>query len=256
MSEVLYEKFDGYAVFTLNRPEVLNAFNTALREQFTDCMDDFEADPSMRVGIVTGAGRAFGTGADLKARSRGEDTIQGGSERAVRAHASQFGRSSKVFIAAINGPCIAGAFEWTLDMDIRLCTPEAYFGLFEVKRGLLAGFGLHRLPRMIPFGEAMYLILTGDKMTAEQALRCGLVHEVVAADQLLPRAVEVAQLILGNHPLGVEGARALARHAVERNAADTRVLAGWVGRSVRNARDTAEGALAFAEKREAVFEGD
>ena len=62
MSEVLYEKFDGYAIFTLNRTEVLNAFNTALREQFTDCMDDFEADPNMRVGIVTGAGRAFGTG--------------------------------------------------------------------------------------------------------------------------------------------------------------------------------------------------
>lgn len=256
MSEVLYEKFDGYAVFTLNRPEVLNAFNTALRERFTDCMDDFEADPNMRVGIVTGAGRAFGTGADLKARSRGEDTIQGESERAVRAHAGQFGRSSKVFIAAVNGPCIAGAFEWTLDMDIRICTPEAYFGLFEVKRGLLAGFGLHRLPRMIPFGEAMYLILTGDKMTAEQALRCGLVHEVVPADRLLPRAVEVAQLILGNHPLGVEGARALARHAVERDAADTRTLAAWVGRSVRNSRDTAEGALAFAEKREAVFEGN
>ena len=256
MSEVLYEKFDGYAIFTLNRTEVLNAFNTALREQFTDCMDDFEADPNMRVGIVTGAGRAFGTGADLKARSRGEDSIQGGSERAVRAHAGQFGSSSKVFIAAVNGPCIAGAFEWTLDMDIRICVPEAYFGLFEVKRGLLAGFGLHRLPRMIPFGEAMYLILTGDKMTAEQALRCGLVHEVVPPEQLMPRAVEVAQLILGNHPLGVEGARALARNAVERDAANTRVLAGWVGRSVRKPGDTDEGVQAFVEKREAAFQAE
>ena len=253
MSEVLYEKFDGYAVFTLNRPEVLNAFNTPLRERFTDCMDDFEADEEMRVGIVTGAGRAFGAGADLKALAQGADTIQGDSDRAVRAHAGQFGRSSKVFVAAINGPCIAGAFEWTLDMDIRICVPGAYFGLFEVKRGLLASFGLQRLPRMIPFGEAMYLILTGDRMTAEQALRCGLVHEVVPPEQLIARAVEVAQLILGNHPLGVEGARAIARHAIERDAADTRVLAGWVGRSVRRPRDIDEGLQAFVERREAAF---
>jgi enoyl-CoA hydratase/carnithine racemase len=253
-AEVLYDKHEGYAVFTLNRPQVLNAFNTTLREQFTDCMDDFESDPNMRVGIVTGAGRAFGTGADLKARSRGEDTIGGNSEKAARAHAGQFGRSKKLFIAAVNGPCIAGAFEWTLDMDIRICSPEAYFGLFEVKRGLLASFGLQRLPRMIPFGEAMYLVLTGDRMDAERALRCGLVHEVVPADALLPRAVEIAQMILGNHPLGVEGARALARHTVEGDAAGTRSLAEWVGRSVRNERDAAEGALAFAEKRDAVFE--
>lgn len=254
-SEVLYEKFEGYATFTLNRPEVLNAFNTALRETFTDCLDDFEADPDLRVGIVTGAGRAFGTGADLKARAGGEDTIGGSSERAARAHAGQFGRSKKLFVAAINGPCIAGAFEWALDMDIRICTPEAYFGLFEVKRGLLAGFGLHRLPRMIPFGEAMYLILTGDRMDAEQALRCGLVHEVVERDRLMTRATEIARMVLGNHPLGVEGARAIARHAVERDAADTRALVDWVGRSVRNPNDAAEGALAFAEKRDARFDG-
>lgn len=254
-SVVLYEKFDGYAVFTLNRPEVLNAFNTELRERFTDCIDDFEADPNMRVGIVTGAGRAFGTGADLKARSRGEDTIAGSSERATRAHAGQFGRSSKVFIAAVNGPCIAGAFEGTLDMDIRICTPEAYFGLFEVKRGLLAGFGLHRLPRMIPHGEAMYLILTGERMQADRALRCGLVQEIVEVGDLLPRAIEIARVIIGNHPLGVEGARALARSALEHDADETRMLANWVGRVVRNPRDAAEGALAFAEKRQADFQG-
>src|SRR5438105_2466892 len=126
MPEVLYEKFDGYAIFTLNRPERLNAFNVALREQFTDHLDAFNADPTLRVGIVTGAGRAFGTGADLNERANvmpGEQR----SERAARAFAGQFGRGSKVFIAAVNGPCIAGAFEWTLDMDIRICTPEAYF---------------------------------------------------------------------------------------------------------------------------------
>lgn len=253
MSEVLYEKFDGYAVFTLNRPESLNAMNTALRARFTQCLDEFNADPAMRVGIVTGAGRAFGTGADLKEAASGtaeEDVL------AARAHAGQFGRTNKVFIAAVNGPCIAGSFEWTLDMDLRIASPEAYFGLFEVKRGRLAGFGLSRLPRMIPFGEAMFILISGDRINADQALRCGLVHEVVEREQLLPRAVEIAQMILANHPAGVEGARAVARHYLEKDSEDTRRLDQWVRRLVRRPDDVLEGARAFAEKREAVFKAE
>ena len=252
--EVLYEKFDGYAIFTLNRPEVLNAMNQDFRERFAECRDDFNADASMRVGIVTGAGRAFGTGADLKGRA-GTETGRdpAGSAAAQSAHAGQFGASSKVFIAAVNGPCIAGSFEWTLDMDIRICSPEAYFGLFEVKRGMMAGFGADKLPQMIPFGEAMYYLLTGDRMNAEQALRAGLVHEIVERDRLVPRAVEIAQMILANHPRGVEGVRALARHAIEKDMSNTRDLARWIGRTVRNPVDTKEGATAFAEKRDPVF---
>jgi enoyl-CoA hydratase/carnithine racemase len=253
MSEVIFEKRDGYAIFTLNRPHRLNAFDTALREQFTAHMEDFNADLAMRVGIVTGAGRAFGTGADLK------EAAEGGMRNtpaAEKAHAGQFGRSAKVFIAAVNGPCIAGAFEWTLDMDIRICTPEAYFGLFEVKRGRLASFGLERLPRMIPFGEAMYLVLTGDTMNAERALRCGLVREVVEREHLIPRAEEIARMIVANHPRGVEGARAVARHTLEKDAEDLRRFSRWVGRSVRDPADVIEGARAFAERREAVFRAD
>jgi enoyl-CoA hydratase/carnithine racemase len=253
MDEVLYEKHDGYAIFTLNRPHRLNAFNTALREQFTAFMEDFNADPDQRVGIVTGAGRAFGTGADLKEAAEGAERSTPAS---VAAHAGQFGRSNKVFIAAVNGPCIAGSFEWTLDMDIRICSPEAYFGLFEVKRARLAAFGLERLPRMIPFGEAMYLVLTGDTMKAEQALRCGLVHEVVERDQLIPRAEEIARMIVANHPGGVEGARAVARHTIEKDSEDLRRFSRWVGRSVRNSQDVLEGSRAFAERREAVFKAD
>ena len=254
MSEVLYETFEGYAVFTLNRPEVLNAMNSALREQFTDCMDDFNADPAMRVGIVTGAGRGFGTGADLKEAAAGHEGR--GSPRAARAHAGQFGRSSKVFIAAVNGPCVAGSFEWALDMDIRICAPEAYFGLFEVKRGRLAGFGLQRLPRMIPFGEAMWVLVTGGSISAEQALRCGLVHEIVERERLVPRAAEIAQMILSNHPLSVEGARAIARHALEKDAEEAGRLDAWVRRVVRRPEDVLEGSRAFAEAREAVFKAE
>jgi len=253
MSEVLYEKRDGYALFTLNRPQVLNAFNVALREQFAAAMDDFNADPAMRVGIVTGAGRAFGTGADLKEAVAG---VLRPSPAAATAFAGQFGRSDKVFIAAINGPCIAGAFEWTLDMDIRICTPEAYFGLFEVKRARLAGFGLERLPRMIPFGEAVYLVLTGDTMKADRALQCGLVHEVVSHDELVPRAEAIARMIVANHPRGVEGARAVIRHTIEKDSEDIRRFANWVRRIVRDPEDVLEGARAFTERREAEFKAN
>lgn len=249
--EVLYEKFDGYAIFTLNRPEVLNAMNTALRIRFTDCLDEFNADPTMRVGIVTGAGRGFGSGQDLK------ETADGGEDqsdpRAVRAHAGQFGRSPKAFIAAVNGACIAGSFEWTLDMDIRICAPEAYFGLFEVMRGRLAGFGIQHLPRMIPFGEAMWSLLSGDRITSDQAFRCGLVHEVVPRDLLVGRAVEIAKMIVENHPLGVQGARAIARQAIEGDLDGAKELDAWVRRIVRRPEDVLEGSRAFAEKRAVAF---
>lgn len=251
MSEVLYEKSDeGYAVFTLNRPESLNAMNTALRERFTDCLDDFNADAALRVGIVTGAGRGFGTGQDLKEAASSEAP---GSERAQRARAGQFGRSPKVFIAAVNGPCIAGSFEWALDMDIRICAPEAYFGLFEVKRGRLAGFGIEHLPLMIPFGEAMWTLLSGDRVDAGQALRCGLVHEIVERERLVPRAIEIARMILANHPGAIEGARAVARHALSKDHEAAHRLDAWVRRVVRRPEDVLEGARAFAEKREAAF---
>lgn len=251
MSEVLYEKFEGYAIFTLNRPERLNAFNVPLREQFTAALRDFEQDPEMRVGIVTGAGRAFGSGADLK------DAIPGLHEESAdskAAHAGQFSRSSRVFIAAVNGPCIAGAFEWTIDMDIRICSPEAYFGLFEVKRGLLPGFALQRLPQMIPFGEAMYLAVTGDTMSAERALRCGLVQEIVERDALLDRAQEIARMIVANAPRSVEGSRAMLRAAVQGNQGEVERLGAWVGRAVRDRSTIEEGAAAFAERRAANFE--
>ena len=250
MSEVLYEKRDGYAIFTLNRPEHLNAFNVPLREQFTAHMADFNADPTMRVGIVSGAGRAFGSGADLKEAVPG---LHEESAAAKSAHAGQFSASSRVFIAAINGPCIAGAFEWALDMDIRLCAPEAYFGLFEVKRGLFPRFALQRLPIMIPFGDAMYLALTGEPINAERALRCGLVQEIVEQPELLKRASEIAEVIVANAPGAVQGARALARAVLERHRTEMDTLGSWIGQQVKDTATIREGTSAFVEHRRANF---
>ena len=141
MPDLLYEKHSTYAVFTLNRPDRLNALGGTLPEELTRAIGDFTADSSMRVGIVTGAGRAFSAGADLKEMAAANEAQVAGSRRrrTLKATTIQFSRSPKPFIAAINGLCLAGGLERALDCDVRICSTEAYFDLFEVKRGILPG---------------------------------------------------------------------------------------------------------------------
>ena len=139
MTDLLYEKLDRYAVFTLNRPHRLNALGGTMAADLNDALADFNDDPEMRAGIVTGAGRAFSAGADLKEMN--ERNVGRGDEPAPISEFDPvrglpFSRSRKPFVAAINGLCIAGGLERALDCDIRICSTDAYFGLFEVKRGM------------------------------------------------------------------------------------------------------------------------
>ena len=183
MPDLLYDKRDRYAVFTMNRPEQLNALGGTMAVDLAEALADFEADPAMRAGILTGAGRAFSAGADLKEMNQ-RNVDRGGADAPRRAFdpaiSLPFSRSRKPFIAAINGLCVAGGLERALDCDIRICSTGAWFGLFEVKRGILAGYAIHHLARLVPFGDAMYLLLTGDRVEAADALRMGLVREVLA----------------------------------------------------------------------------
>jgi len=143
--------------------------------------------------------------------------------------------------------------ERALDCDIRICSTEAYFGLFEVKRGILAGYAIHHLARLVPFGEAMYMLLTADRIEPETALRWGLVHEVLSPEELMPRAVAIAEMIAANAPLAVEGTKAVA-HQWRQLAMDESYRFGeWVGRTVLNSEDAVEGPKAFAEKRAPVW---
>src|SRR5688572_6228988 len=140
MPDVIYEKRDSYAIFTLNRPERLNALGGTLRAEMEEAVDDFNADPQMRAGILTGAGRAFCAGFDLREgaerANRGERVTpqqrpQGTIPRLL------YSGSPKPFIAAINGLALGGGLEQALDCDIRIISSEAYVGLPEVKRGIL-----------------------------------------------------------------------------------------------------------------------
>ena len=255
MPDLLYDKHDNYAVFTMNRPERLNALGGTMQADLSAALADFGADPAMRVGILTGAGRAFSAGADLREmaeRNAGArpPAVRGGLETAM-----PFSRHPKPFIAAINGICIAGGLERALDCDIRICSTAAFFGLFEVKRGILAGYAIHHLARLIPFGEAMYLLLTGDRITPEQAVRWGLVHEALEPEALLPRAVAIAQLIAANAPLSVEGTKAVAQQWRQLQIDESYRFGQWVSRHVLNSEDAKEGPRAFAEKRPAVWQG-
>ena len=261
MPDLRYERFpDSYfAVFTMDRPDRLNAQGGQMREELRLALAEFSHDPEMRVGVVTGVGRAFSAGADLREMAEGSGTLRANQteeERIETYRGNQpFGRNPKPFIAAVNGLAIGAGMERAADCDIRIASTEAYFGLFEVKRGILANYAVNHLARLMPFGEAMYLMLTGDTLSAEDAHRLGFVHEVLEPDALMPRAVEIAEMIGANAPLAVQGTKTVAqfwrRYALE----ESYRLNAARGHRVLNSEDAREGPRAFAEKRPPKWQG-
>ena len=265
MPDLLYETHpEGhYAIFTMNRTDRLNAQGALMRQELDTALYEFVHDPEMRVGIVTGAGRAFSAGADLKEmteRNQNESPGPGAAvtpeERAERGRSSQpFGLNPKPVIAAINGLAIAAGMERAADCDIRIASTEAYFGLFEVKRGILAHYALNHLARVMPYGEAMYLMLTADTLSVEEAYRLGFVHQILAPDQLMPRAVEIAEMIGKNAPLAVQATRSVAQVWRRYGLDESLRVDGLVSHTALNSEDAREGPRAFAEKREPVWKG-
>ena len=266
MPDLLYERFPAgnYAIFTMNRTDRLNAQGAGMRRDLEAALGEFTSDPEMRVGIVTGAGRAFSAGADLREMAErdtagGEDdtqTVRLPEERMEGLRTGQpFSRNPKPFIAAVNGLAIAAGMERAADCDIRIASTAAYFALFEVKRGILANYAMNHLARVMPFGEAMYLMLTGDTLSVEEAHRLGFVHEVVEPERLMPRAVEIAETIGANAPLAVQGTKTVAQFWRRFGLEESLQLNAWVAHRTLNSEDAKEGPRAFAEKRAPVWKG-
>ena len=257
MPDLLYEKFDHYAVFTMNRPERLNALGGSLRAEQAEALNDFTSDNEMRVGIVTGAGRAFSAGMDLKEAAervaRGESAAGTAFNGQIMPHA--YGSNPKPFIAAINGLAVGGGLETALGCDIRIMSSEAYVGLYEAKRGIIPGPGLHLLPRLIGLSGASQLLLTADRVDPEQALQWGIVTEVVEPDRLIPRAIELAQMIASNAPLSVAATKAQIQHWSSADLSNSFRLYQWIAEKVFSSEDSKEGPTAFAEKRTAIWQG-
>ena len=257
MSELLYEKHDVHATFTLNRPERLNALSSTVMDALDEAIEDFNADPRMRAGILTGTGRAFCAGMDLKEAAdraaSGENVT--GTRPQGRVELMGFSRSPKPFIAAINGLAIGGGLEIALDCDIRIMSSDAYVGLFEPKRGIMAGYAMHHLPRVVGSTAAAYLLLTADGVEAQQALEWGVVSEVAEPERLMPRAAEIAEMIAENAPLSVRGTKAEVQAWRMASIDDNYRLYQWIDAVVLESEDAREGPQAFAEKRDPVWQG-
>jgi enoyl-CoA hydratase/carnithine racemase len=253
VSDVLVERHGHVLVVTLNRPEKLNAFTSSMTADLAGAMAEFDRDPDQYVAIITGAGdRAFSSGYDLT-------EIAGRFEQGnVNVGISTVdlwgvGSSPKPTIAAINGLAVAGGFELALNCDIRVATSTAWFALHEVKRGLMAGVGVNMLARYLPLGEALYLLMTGDRLTAQDAAQYGLIQRLVESDQLMDTALRIADLIAANSQVAVQASKQVAYYW--RNLAIQQQVEFYraVNQRLLLSEDVQEGSRAFAEKRDPVF---
>jgi len=246
---VLYEKKGHIAYITLNRPERLNALGTGLGQQLREAENKFAEDEDARVAIYTGAGeRAFSAGRDLK------EVVEQDSQSSTMP----FVRSSpiehnKPTIAAVNGLAYGGGFERALACDIRICSDNATFALAEVKVGLCPPTAMFTLPRLVGLSNAMWLLLSGEPITAEEAYRIGLVTRVVPLPELIPNATEMAEVICENAPLAIRTTRQLTTLGLEVPIDYARRLGQGLINSVWGSEDAAEGARAFVEKRKPVW---
>lgn len=250
-------------VVTLDREEARNALNAEMREALIEVWQDYSRNDDLRVAVLTGAGdKAFCAGADLKEVGeyyRSMTPIERREHGELNPGLGALTRNfdpRKPVIAAINGPCLAGGLELALACDIRIAVEHAVFGLPEVRRGILPGAGgTQRLPRCVPVGVAMEMILSGAPIDADAALRWGLVSHVVEAGKLLEEALRIAGLIAANGPLAVRAARDAVHQGLALPLDQALRLEQFQAEPLRLSEDAKEGVQAFVEKRAPKFTG-
>jgi enoyl-CoA hydratase len=243
-----YEVRGRVAIISINRPEARNAVNGEVASGIEAAVDRLEADDEVWVGILAGRGPVFSAGADLKAVAAGRmselQTSRGGFGGLVRRE------RTKVLIAAVDGPALAGGTELMLACDLVVASRAASFGIPEVKRSLVAGAGgLFRLPRALPPAIAMQLAVTGEPIGAEEAARFGLINELVEPGGALDAALALADRITANAPIAVRLSRAVVRAATSANDDELWRLSARALAEVAKTDDFAEGPRAFIEKR-------
>ena len=250
MSPVRIETFASYvALVTLDRPARRNAIDEATANALADAVASTEADGTIRAVVLTGAGSAFCAGADLTGHARGTFRLRGEAEGGFAGFV--LARRTKPWIAAVNGPAVAGGMEIMLACDTAIAADVARFGLPEVKRGLIAtGGGVQRLPRAMPRAIALRMILTGDTIDAETALRWGLVTEIVPLSALLDAARTLATSIAANAPRAVRESLAVARETPFLTQQAAMALAEAARARVMASVDAIEGPRAFLERRD------
>jgi E-phenylitaconyl-CoA hydratase len=268
--DLIYEKRDHVAYVTLNRPEAMNAFDPSLSHALSEAWVDFRDDADLWVAIVTGAPsdrpperQAFCAGNDLKA-SAPRPRAEGEPPPSKAANFFRTGAPSlmrgleiwKPIIAAVNGYALGGGLELMLACDIRFASEHAQFGLTEARIASLPGAGgTQRLPRQIPYALAMYMLLTGERIDAQEAFRAGLVSRVVPHDHLMEEAERVANILKHNGPLSLRAIKQAAVKGLEMPLDAGLLLEQHLFNLLVDSEDRAEGRRAFGEKREPRYQG-
>ncbi|HZG83754.1 crotonase/enoyl-CoA hydratase family protein [Paenibacillus sp.] len=255
---VLFERRGRTALITLNRPHAMNAINAQIWREMGEALEAVAQDPDLWVAVITGAGdRSFCAGADLKEVAAGRSIVPEGDHWGFAGIVQHY--INKPIIAAVNGFALGGGTEIALACDLVVASERASFGLPEVKRGIIAGAGgLLRLPRQIPLKVAVEAIFTGEALTAEEALRWGLVNRVVPHEEVVSKALELAEKICENAPVAVriskdiiyKGLDVPLDHPQEAWAVNASYM-----EALMNSEDAKEGPRAFAEKRKPNWTG-
>ncbi|PTH87119.1 enoyl-CoA hydratase [Streptomyces sp. A244] len=246
------ERIGSTLLITLDRPGARNAVNGATATALAAALDELEADPALRVGVLTGEGGTFSAGMDLKAALRGESPEVEGRGFGGLTEA----RPDKPLIAAVEGFAMGGGFELALACDLIVAAEDARFGLPEVKRGLIAaGGGVIRLPGRIPHHLAMEFLLTGEPVDGRRAGELGLANRVTAKGQAVAEALRLAERVAENAPLALAAVKRVVRAA--EGAPDEEAFAFQRGetKTLMASDDVREGMTAFAERRPARWTG-
>ena len=249
---VIYEKKDNIAYVTLNRPEALNALNNSVNTGLHNAWMEIKNDPEVFVAIVTGAGgKAFSAGADLKeVNERQEEGLSAFSESSLGSQYIPDLGVWKPIIAAIDGFCVAGGLELAMQCDIRIASKKSQFGLPEPRWSIMPGYGLHYLTRMMPLGDALKIMLTGERISSEAALRSGLIQEVVEdRDEVMETCIKIAEQIKNCAPLAVQAIKEIAYTGTYMSPENSQRFAKELSAKVLGSEDAKEGPLAFTERR-------
>ena len=256
MAAIVYEKNDHIAYIAIDRPEAMNALGPDHNEEISKIWTDFRDDPDAWVAILTGAGgQSFCAGADLKTYTPllGERDAYDVRQDANRTGFGGITRGLDIWkpiIAAVNGYALAGGLELAMACDIRIASENAQFGCSEVQRGFHhCDGGTVRLPLIVGLGNALKMQLTGEPIDAREALRIGLVSEVVTLKELMPTAERYAEVILRNGPLGVRSAKESMLRSLGRVLEDALRFENILFSTLTRTEDFKEGPQAFAEKR-------
>jgi len=263
MDDIRYEQHGAVRLITIDRAHKMNSLDFAANDRLVEAWRAFERDDEARVAVVTGAGAlAFCAGADLKTYTMDFARRPAPEFRERFTNGPGFGgitRGMEIFkpiVAAVNGYAISGGFELALACDLRFCSPNAEFALQDVKWGFHAcDGGLVRLPQIVGMGNAMEIVLSGERIGAEHAYRIGLVNRIVAQPDLLAHTLEYAQMLARRAPLAQCFAKEVMKRTVGMDMDDALRLESRSFHDVGLTEDLAEGTTAFRERRDAVFKG-